>query len=288
MPLTPFQKEVLGGLVGNRSEASHFAGGLVLNAPEDSARYSSDFDVFHEAVEDLVAASEKDVAALEAAGFHVEKIEHSEEWAKPSSFRKARVRRDGSHVELDRAHDSAFRFFPIVPDDLLGWRLHLFDMATNKALALSARMETRDYVDMVELSRRFPLEAIVWAACGKDPGFNPLSLLKMMIRFSRIDPMELDKPGSSDSSRRGAEPAEKNGFRDKIKARKLDPHALKEEWIAASDQAREEMTLLADEQPDMPIGVAFMDENGKPDWVRKNHSLQIHNPSMRGCWPTMR
>lgn len=63
---------------------------------------------------------------------------------------------------------------------------------------------------------------------------------------------------------------------------------MKEEWIAASDQAREEMTLLADEQPDMPIGVAFMDENGKPDWVRKNHSLQIHNPSMRGCWPTMR
>jgi hypothetical protein len=53
MPLTPFQKEVLGVLVGNRSEASHFAGGLVLNAPEDSARYSHDFDVFHEAVEQL-------------------------------------------------------------------------------------------------------------------------------------------------------------------------------------------------------------------------------------------
>lgn len=31
MPLTPFQKEVLGVLVDNRSEASHFVGGLVLN-----------------------------------------------------------------------------------------------------------------------------------------------------------------------------------------------------------------------------------------------------------------
>ena len=81
MPLTPFQKEVLGVLVGNRSETSHFAGGLVLNAPEDSARYSHDFDVFHEAVDDLVAASEKDVAALEVAGFHVEKIERNEEWS---------------------------------------------------------------------------------------------------------------------------------------------------------------------------------------------------------------
>jgi hypothetical protein len=265
MPLTPFQKEVLGVLVGNRSEASHFAGGLVLNAPEDSARYSHDFDVFHEAVEDLVAASEKDVAALEAAGFDVERIERNEEWSKPSSFRKARVRRSGSDVELDWAHDSAFRFFPIVPDALLGWRLHLFDMATNKALALSARMETRDYVDMVELSRRYPLEAIVWAACGKDPGFNPLSLLKMMIRFARIDPAKLEE----------------------IQARKLDPFALKEEWIAASDCAREEMTLLADEQLDMPIGVAFVDENGEPGWIRKNPSLKIHFPSLRGCWPIM-
>jgi len=37
----------------------------------------------------------------------------------------------------------------------------------------------------------------------------PLSLLKMVVRFARIDPVELDK----------------------IKARKLDPIALKEEWI---------------------------------------------------------
>ena len=265
MPLTSFQKDVLAVLTANRSEASHFAGGLVLNAPDESARYSRDFDVFHESVDDLVAASGKDVAALEAAGFLVEKIERNEEWSKPSSFRKARVRRGEAQVELDWAHDSAFRFFPVVPDELLGWRLHLFDMATNKALALSARMETRDYVDMVELSRRYPLEAIVWAACGKDPGFNPLSLLKMMIRFARIDPMELDK----------------------IKARQLDPIALKEEWIAASDRAREEMTLLADEQLDMPIGIAFVDGNGEPGWIRGNPSLQIHAPTLRGCWPTM-
>ena len=40
MPLTDFQKEVMGVLVDNRSESSHVAGGLVLNAPEDSARFS--------------------------------------------------------------------------------------------------------------------------------------------------------------------------------------------------------------------------------------------------------
>ncbi len=253
-------------LVSNRSEASHFAGGIVLNAPDESARYSHDFDFFHEAVEDLVVASERDVETLEGAGFHVQKIERGEEWSKPSSFRKARVRRDGSDVELDWAHDSAFRFFPIVPDELLGWRLHLFDMATNKALALSARMETRDYVDMVELSRRFPLEAIVWAACGKDPGFNPLSLLKMMMRFARIDPAKLEE----------------------IQARELDPVGLKEEWIACSDQARDEMTLLADEQPDTPIGVAFVNGDAEPGWIRADPDLRVHHPSLRGCWPTMR
>lgn len=265
MPLTAFQKEVLSVLCSNRSEASHFAGGVVLNATDDSPRYSHDFDVFHDAVEDLAAASEKDVAALRAAGFEVEKIERGSEWTQPSTFRKARVRSKEEQVELDWAHDSAFRFFPIVPDEQLGWRLHLFDMAVNKALALSARTETRDYVDMVELARRYPLEAIVWAACGKDPGFNPLSLLKMMIRFARIDPAQLEE----------------------IQARHLDPFALKEEWVAAADRAREEITLLADEQLDLPIGVAFVDDQGTPGWIRQDPSLRIHPPTLRGCWPVL-
>ena len=168
-------------------------------------------------------------------------------------------------LELDWAHDSAFRFFPILPDPLLGWRLHLFDLATNKALALSARTETRDYVDIVELGRTYPLEAILWAACGKDPGFNPLSLLKMVIRFAKIDPAKLEE----------------------IQARKLDPFALKEEWIAMADRAREEMTLLANEQLDLPIGVAFVDERGEPGWLRANPTLRIHPPSLRGCFPTV-
>jgi len=118
---------------------------------------------------------------------------------------------------------------------------YLFDAATNKALTLAARTETRDYVDIVELAGRFPLAAICWAACGEDPGFTPLSLLKMM-RFARIDPAELDK----------------------IQARALDPIGLKARWLAISDEAEVQMTAPADERPDVPIGVAFVDASGMP------------------------
>ena len=67
MPLTAFQKEVLAVLAANRSEESHFAGGIVLNASEDSPRFSRDFDIFHEVAKEVVRASDRDVASLHAA-----------------------------------------------------------------------------------------------------------------------------------------------------------------------------------------------------------------------------
>ena len=39
MPLTPFQSGVLQVIRANRSEASHFAGGLVLNGPEQGMHW---------------------------------------------------------------------------------------------------------------------------------------------------------------------------------------------------------------------------------------------------------
>jgi len=265
MPLTTLQKEVLAVLSANRSEESHFAGGVVLNAAESSPRFSHDFDIFHELAEEVTRASDRDVASLRAAGFSVDTPSRYGEWEHESTFRKAKVIRDGQAVEIDWAADSAFRFFPIERDPLLGWRLHLFDIATNKALALSARTETRDYVDIVELHGIFPLAAICWAACGKDPGFTPLSLLKMMRRFAKVDPAKLEE----------------------IQARKLDPRALKTAWIDMSDEAEAKMTRVADEKPDTPIGVAFVDGSGKPGWIGDNPALRVHAPSVRGCWPVI-
>jgi len=260
MPLTSFQKKVLAVLAANRSEESHFAGGILLNSPEDSARF------FHEVANEVVRASERDVADLRASGFTVETPSLHGEWEKVTTFRRARVSSaEDDMVEIDWATDSAFRFFPIERDSFLGWRLHLFDAATNKALTLAARTETRDYVDIVEFHRKFPLAAVCWAACGKDPGFTPLSLLGMMRRFARINPAELDK----------------------IAFRALDPTVLKTRWIEMSDEAEGKMTALADEQPDIPAGVAFVDALGQPGWIGDNPALRLHPPSVRGCWPVI-
>ena len=198
---------------------------------------------------------------MRAAGYEVSQLLGN--WTKPDTFRKARVFRGNDHVEIDWAADSAFRFFPVEKDPLLGCRLHLFDIATNKALALCARTETRDYVDIVELHRIYPLSAIVWAACGKDPGFSPLHLLKMMRRFAKISPTELSK----------------------IQARNLDPQALKRAWIEMSDEADAKITHLADTLPDTPIGVAFVDAAGRPGWPGDTPGLTIHHPGIRGCLP---
>ncbi len=62
---------------------------------------------------------------------------------------------------------------------------------------------------------------------------------------------------------------------------------LKNTWIAISDEAGAKMTQLADEQPDVPIGVAFVDVEGRPGWPAEDANLRVHAPSMRGCWPTL-
>jgi len=54
-----------------------------------------------------------------------------------------------------------------------------------------------------------------------------------------------------------------------------------------SDTAEARMTELADTQPTLPIGVAFVDESGRPGWIGSNPTLKIHAPSIRGCWPTV-
>ena len=62
---------------------------------------------------------------------------------------------------------------------------------------------------------------------------------------------------------------------------------LKMAWIEMSDGAESKMVRVADDQPDLPIGVAFVDAAGRPGWIGDDPSLRPRAPSMRGCWPTV-
>ncbi len=266
MPVTEFQREVLRVLAALRTPGSHFAGSLPLHIQPDSLRYSHDFDIFHDAGTEVIRASEADAAALAAAGFTLDRLGL---WT--GTFRKARLGRLGCAevLEIDLAMDAAVRFFPIIPDADLGWRLHPFDLATNKALALATRTVTRDVIDIVEWGRRYSLAAILWAACGKDPGYNPLMLLVMMRRFARVLPDELDQ----------------------LAARKIDPVVLKTAWIDMAADAETDIVQLADAQPDIPIGVVFANASGDSCWLRdpvspiESQGLRLHRATVGGCWP---
>lgn len=76
--------------------------------------------------------------------------------------------------------------------DELGLTLHPFDLATNKVLALVGRLEVRDWVDVIESHERIqPLGYLAWAACGKDPGFSPGSILEHATRSGRYTSEEV-------------------------------------------------------------------------------------------------
>jgi hypothetical protein len=102
------------------------------------------------------------------------------------------VSRDGQSLLVEWVRDSAFRFFPLVEHDELGLTLHPFDLATNKVLALIGRLEVRDWIDAISCDARLqPFGYLAWAACGKDPGFTPRSLLEHARRSSHYSEDEV-------------------------------------------------------------------------------------------------
>ncbi len=178
MPLSPLQSEVLRLLARHRSPDSYVAGATVLN--RDGPRYSEDIDLFHDREEAVARAAEADAGLLRDAGFSVGWIRRE------PGMHVAAVGRGDDRTRLEWALDSDFRFFPTMPDPLFGFRLHIADLATNKALAAAGRREPRDILDLLWVHERYlPLGAVIWAAVAKDPGFSPESLLAEIRRNAR-------------------------------------------------------------------------------------------------------
>jgi len=185
VPLTEFQRALLAELSIGRSDDGYLAGGAALHFAPNSARYSNDLDFFHDSVERVASAYARDSERLAAAGYSV-----TVELSQPG-FVRATVARGGASTRVDWAHDSAWRFMPLVRDPIGGLLLHPVDLAINKVLALAGRDEPRDFVDILFIHATvLPLGAVCWAAVGKDPGFTPLSLLELLKRRGRYRPEE--------------------------------------------------------------------------------------------------
>ncbi len=268
MALSTIQVSVLRLLSARRKAGgeSYVAGGVALNQALEATRISRDIDLFHDTNEALAVSWEKDRRQLQASGFSVEPIRES------VAFIEALVEQQGEKVLVQWARDSAYRFFPLIKDDLLGLTLHPLDLATNKVLALAGRLEPRDWVDVLECNARLqPLGYLLWAACGKDPGYTPDFLLREAAR-QHYAQAELDSLAFQ-----GTPP---------------DAAALGQRWKTAVAEARKQIEVL----PATEVGHCVLKIDGtlyskSSDSLPQDLSadrILFHTGQIGGVWPTVK
>jgi hypothetical protein len=251
MPHTAIQKKVF--------PESHVAGASALHRESDSPRYSGDIDLFRDEVRLVAENAERDVATLIAAGMDVRWDKRAE------TFHRAWVTADGEVMKIEWVFDSAFRFFPVEPDPVLGYRLHPADLAVNKVLAAAGRSVIRDFLDVLHLHETYlSLGALAWAANGKDPGITPLFVLNELVRTSRYQPKDLEKVSL---------------------ARPVSLVELKQKLLGAISEAE----VLIGRLPAAEVGCLYLDAAGTvvtpdPDSPAFG-GLKRHFGSWRGSWP---
>ena len=148
--------------------------------------------------------------------------------------------------------------------------LHPFDLATNKVLALVGRLEPRDWIDVLQCDEKLqPLGYLAWAACGKDPGFNPLFLIQWARRSGRYTQVELNELSFEGQAPKAAE--------------------LGKQWHAILETAEKTCSIL----PDNQLGTCILNEKnglfrGDPEELKESlrgGRLRFHKGSIRGVWP---
>jgi hypothetical protein len=181
VPLTDYQATVARLLSRNRTLDSYLAGGAAILIEPNTTRISRDLDYFHDSETRVAEAFAADRRLLEEAGYLLE-IDLQQ-----PGYVRASASKGGQATKVEWARDSSWRFMPTVRDERVGFVLHPVDLAVNKVLALAGRDEPRDVLDAHHFHRHLlPLGALCWAACGKDPGFTPLSLLELLRRRGHV------------------------------------------------------------------------------------------------------
>jgi hypothetical protein len=269
MALTNLQRDVCRLLADSRvvSGESYVAGGAALNELLSLPRVSRDLDLFHDTEQALAATWESDRRVLETGGYALRVLRER------PTFVEAEATRSGSSVLIQWAQDSAYRFFPLVESEVFGLTLHPFDLAANKVLALVGRVEARDWVDVIHCAERIqPLGYLAWAACGKDLGFSPASILEHAARSAHYSSVEL------------------SGLAFEGKA--PDGAALAARWRSQLEQAREVVERLPPEESGRCVlGPAAELYKGSPAALRGDLAagrLVFHPGRIRGAFPTVR
>ena len=188
MALTAFQRSVCRLLAERRiaSGESYVAGGGALGEATSSRRVSRDIALFHDTADSVAASWDADRRLLDLHGHTVRALRERR------TFVEAVVTLGDDAVLVQWAADSAYRFFPLVEHVDFGLTLAPFDLATNKVLALVGRVEARDWVDVIASHGSIQaLGYLAWAACGKDPGFSPASILAHAARTARYTEDEI-------------------------------------------------------------------------------------------------
>ncbi len=268
MALTDFQRTVCRLLAAHRvaSGESYVAGGVALNEWLGAPRLSRDVDLFHDTESAVERSWNEDRALLVESGFAVLPVRER------PGFVEAEVQRGGASLHLEWVRDSSFRFFPLVEHAELGLTLHPFDLATNKLLALVGRREVRDWIDVLECHARLQhLGYLAWAACGKDPGFSPTTLIEHSARGGRFTAPEVASLAFVGSA--------------------PDLGSFSRAWHAAIEEARQLVAVL----PAAEAGNCVLDAEGKllrvgpvglPAAISRGE-VRFHAGSIRGAFPTL-
>lgn len=258
MPITKFQQYVLKLIKKHRNPNSYVAGGVAMNRDADSVRHSNDIDFFQDTDTAVTASATADIEVLKAVGCQVKVLLNQ------PSFWRVVVSQGVEALKLEWVRDTAFRFYPVIEDPLLGFRLHDVDLVVNKCLALANRNEVRDIIDLIYYQEQaVPIATACWAACGKDPGFTPVLLLDSMRRNSIIRPEQL-----------AAETL----------TRKITAPELKQKWLhilSYTEQALNKLTAS-------DLGCLYLDTKGAVvdvGQVKDFNTLVKHYGSIGGSWP---
>jgi hypothetical protein len=236
MPLTNTQKQILKLLIENRSPQSYLAGGSVINRKDDSPRFSRDLDIFHETQTEVASAASRDKETLERAGYRIEWL-----LQQPGFFRAVITSTaTATNLKIEWAVESSFRFFPLIKDEKLGYRLHNADLATNKILALAGRQTARDFLDSLYLHQTYlSLGALAWVASGKDPGFTPELIINEAKRESRYSQSALERAKA-----------------DADLTIPIDVQQTKQSWLKACREAEKLFEILGFAMSELPEHVA--------------------------------